>query len=94
MSVMVDSIRQYPHSKVFFRGVRQTAWCHMVVSRDSSFDELHEFAARIGLKRSWFQGDHYDLTPSRRAAAVRAGAREIEDHELKDRLRGPRRVRA
>jgi hypothetical protein len=41
-------------------------------------------AARIGLKRSWFQSSHllhhchYDLTPGKRAAAVRAGAVEVK----------------
>ena len=38
--------------------------------------ELHEMAARIGMTRAWFQGDHYDLTPSRRELAVKHGARE------------------
>ena len=44
-------------------------------------DELHEFAARLGLKRSWFQSkpgrpeyDHYDLTRSKRDLALRIGA--------------------
>lgn len=36
------------------------------------YDELHSFAAKVGLRRSWFQGDHYDLTT--RAAATRAVA--------------------
>jgi hypothetical protein len=51
-------------------------WCHML--SDGGDDELHAFAARIGLKRSWFQGDHYDLTPSRREKAVRLGAVEAD----------------
>jgi hypothetical protein len=43
-------------------------------------EELHEMAARLGLKRAWFQEPpkasvpHYDLTPSRRALAIRYGA--------------------
>jgi hypothetical protein len=43
--------------------------------------ELHEFAARLGLKRSWFQSkpnrpehDHYDLTAGKRQQALRLGA--------------------
>jgi hypothetical protein len=43
--------------------------------------ELHEFAARIGLRREWFQSkpgrpekDHYDLTQSGRELAIRLGA--------------------
>lgn len=31
---------------------------------------LHAFASRIGLKRCWFQGDHYDITT--RMKAIRA----------------------
>jgi hypothetical protein len=40
--------------------------------------ELHALASRIGLKRSWYQDKgnlpHYDLTRSKRAAAIGAGA--------------------
>lgn len=52
-------------------------WCHLFSDeQDPAFPALHAFAAKLGLRRAWFQGDHYDLTPSRRAAAVRAGAKE------------------
>lgn len=43
-------------------------------------EELHAFAARLGLKRAWFQGHmrpelvHYDLTRSKRDQALRLGA--------------------
>lgn len=51
--------------------------CHLYAD---TLPELHEMATRIGLRLSWFQNDpslpHYDLTPSRRALAVRAGAIE------------------
>lgn len=43
-----------------------------------SLTELHAFAARLGLKREWFQTrrlPHYDLTTRRAAGrAVEAGA--------------------
>lgn len=51
-------------------------------------EELHTFAASIGLKRHWFQSKpgrpdraHYDLTRRRRDAAILAGAipESIED---------------
>jgi hypothetical protein len=39
--------------------------------------ELHEMAGRIGVARRWFQEDHYDITKSKRAQALRYGAVEI-----------------
>lgn len=64
-------------------------WCHLWC--DGNVDALHALAARIGLRRAWFQDKkdfpHYDLTPQRRAAAVKAGAVEFE---LADWLRGKR----
>lgn len=53
-------------------------WCHMW---SDDLDALHALAAKIGLKREWFQNNgrlpHYDLTPNKRAAALKAGAREM-----------------
>jgi hypothetical protein len=52
---------------------------------DGDLEELHAFAARIGLKRAWFQNHarcaHYDLTPGRREAAVGKGAVEVSPRE-------------
>jgi Protein of unknown function (DUF4031) len=56
--------------------------CHMLAD---TVAELHEFAGRIGLKREWFQPvsrPHYDLSKTRRADAVNAGAIELGRHEL------------
>lgn len=55
--------------------------CHLTAEDLShrAVDELHALAERIGLRRQWFQPTswpHYDLTPSRRVLAVRAGAVE------------------
>lgn len=52
---------------------RGRLWCHMMT--DGAEEELHNFAARIGLKREWFQGDHYDVTVQRRTVALEQGAR-------------------
>jgi hypothetical protein len=54
-------------------------WSHMFVAPDDDIGELHALAARIGLRRSWFQDKpwpraHYDVTDTRRAAAITAGA--------------------
>jgi hypothetical protein len=49
--------------------------CHMYAD---TLEELHAMADKIGLWRSWFQDSpslqHYDLTPSKRQMAIRAGA--------------------
>ncbi|SOD42329.1 DUF4031 domain-containing protein [Nitrosovibrio sp. Nv4] len=48
--------------------------CHMIADTEA---ELHEMAGRIGIAHRWYQGDHYDISLSRRALAVAAGAAEI-----------------
>lgn len=56
--------------------------CHLFT--DGDLQELHALAGRIGMKRAWFQPfpqhsvPHYDLTASRRAAAVKCGAVEVD----------------
>ena len=55
--------------------------CHMVAD---TLEELHEMAAKIGLKRSWYQRSpphstpHYDLTEAKRKQAIKAGAIPVE----------------
>lgn len=71
--ILVDRIRHYPSGE----------WCHMV--SDESVEELHEFAARIGMKRRAFQNTsrpHYDLRPSTRRLAVSLGAEEVGMKDL------------
>ncbi len=55
-------------------------------------EALHEFAARLGLKREWFQhrdarpeADHYDLTRSKRDEAILLGAipEAVEDGTIR-----------
>jgi hypothetical protein len=89
VTVLVDDLREYPHTRLPFRH-----WCHLV--SDASFDELHAFAAGIGIPRHRFQGDHYDLPAFVRAKAVELGAVEVTVRELTVRMAGPRgdRVRA
>ena len=66
MAVFVDPLREYPHVPFAVR-----RWCHMVC--DGGFEELHAFAAQLGMPRARFQGDHYDLPPwvLERAVALR-----------------------
>jgi hypothetical protein len=72
--VYVDDMHLTPLGQ--FRGMRM---CHMIADTD---DELHAMADRIGVQRRWFQkpgthGRHYDIASTKRALAVRCGAREI-----------------
>lgn len=80
--VYVDSLQTSQGSATAgrtFAAGRQ--FCHLTAANLSpeSIDALHSLAARIGLRRAWFQPQswpHYDLTPPKRAAAVAAGAVE------------------
>jgi hypothetical protein len=83
VAILVDELRAYPHVKLPFRH-----WCHLV--SDAGFDELHAFAAGLGIPRHRFQGDHYDLPPHLRARAVALGAHEVTTRELTRRMAGPR----
>jgi TrmH family RNA methyltransferase len=87
MPVLVDPVREYPNS-----GLAIDHWCHMAV--DGGFEELHAFAAALGIPRSRFQGDHYDLPPWVRQRAVALGAQEVSTIELLRRMAGPRGDRA
>jgi hypothetical protein len=66
-------------------------WSHLFC--DGELAELHAFAARIGLRRAWFQGPpahrfpHYDVTANKRAQAIRAGATEVTWREAVQILR-------
>lgn len=64
---------------------------HMI--SDTGHEELHRFAARIGLKRQWFQKkgnpkySHYDLTTvSAIERANRNGAIEVSCRELLEKM--------
>lgn len=56
---------------------------HMIADSD---DELHDFAAQIGMQRSWFQAGsrlpHYDLTPERYSQAIACGAQTMTLREF------------
>ena len=82
MTIYVDDI---------FTAVPRTAqgrrygnqWCHMITDGDLS--ELHAMAEKIGLNRQWFERcavPHYDLVPSKRDAAIKAGAIAATNEQL------------
>ena len=75
MPILVDEIVVHPGPKprCFNAGS-----CHLTYLAPSTEEDLHAFAARLGLRREWFQkhrvADHYDLTVGKRARAVALGA--------------------
>ncbi len=54
---------------------------------DTSYDELHAMAERLGIPRRGFQGDHYDLPEDYRQRAIDLGATPVGSRELLTRLR-------
>jgi len=50
-------------------------WSHLI--SDTSYDELHAFAAQAGLPLWGYDGDHFDVPEELYAAQVAAGARPI-----------------
>jgi hypothetical protein len=64
---------------------RGRTWAHLV--SDESLEELHAFADRLGLRRAWFQGDHYDVPAEVRDEALALGAEAVSSRELVVRLR-------
>jgi uncharacterized protein DUF4031 len=87
VAILVDPVREYPHAPFAVRH-----WAHLTT--DGEWAELHTFAARLGIPRHRFQGDHYDVPPWLRERAVELGAEEVATGELLHRMAGPRGDRA
>lgn len=85
MAVYVDELRNWGWSK--------GASCHLLADTP---EELHAFAAKVGLLSGWFQRrastPHYDLTAARRKRAVLAGAVELDRPQLVAKMREIRPV--
>jgi hypothetical protein len=64
---------------------RGQLWAHLV--SDVSYDELHAFAAALGVPRRAFQGDHYDIPAPLRDRALALGAEPVRARELLSRLK-------
>ena len=79
MAVYVDELQVWPNAWGPFRA----GSCHLAAD---TLEELHEFAARLGMKREWFQDHkkhpHYDLVKSRRDRAIRLGAKPVSSREI------------
>ncbi|MFN0087551.1 MAG: DUF4031 domain-containing protein [Blastocatellia bacterium] len=80
MAILIDS---------FYNGSRGPIryWyrrCGHLVS-DHSVEELHDFAARLGLRREWFQAKsipHYDLTGGAYDLALELGAVLVSSRDI------------
>jgi hypothetical protein len=77
MTVYVDDMAA-PY-KPEHRPGRTYVMCHMIADTEA---ELHAMAAKIGVARKWYQGDHYDIAKSKRALAVQHGAVELDRRTL------------
>jgi hypothetical protein len=74
---------------------RGRRWCHLTAD---TIAELHDFAARLGLLRQWFQSrpdrpwqDHYDLPENVRLQAIACGARPLTTQQMGQRQAQRRR---
>jgi len=86
VTVYVDELQVWPNAKhrCFMKGS-----AHLTAD---SLEELHAFAARLGLRRDWFQDHrvaaHYDLSPAKHAKALALGAELVPMREQIRRKRG------
>jgi hypothetical protein len=83
MSVYVDDMRPCIRN----RNWRWDSACHLFAD---SVSELHKFARKLSLKRTWFQNNtvpHYDLAANKRQQAVRFGATEVDDRAVVEIIR-------
>lgn len=79
MAVYVDD------AVMAWRGQR---WAHLMAD---TLEELHAFAARLGIPRRAFQdktsGAHYDVTSELRLRAIELGAEPISRHADRTKVR-------
>ena len=76
--IIIDPPRVEAHGRV---------WSHL--ASDTSLEELHTFARRIGVPERGFDGDHYDVPSEWYDEVVAAGATPVSSRELVTRLTAP-----
>ena len=76
MTVLVDPPMWPRHGRV---------WGHLV--SDESLQELHAFAARVGIPERGFDLDHYDVPSDMYAHLLASGAVLVDPRDLVRRLR-------
>jgi hypothetical protein len=72
MTIWVDDMRA--EFKPRHRPGMTYVMSHMISDDEA---ELHAMATKIGVARKWYQGDHYDITQSAKAKAIKLGAVQI-----------------
>lgn len=80
MAILIDSFQNGARGPFRYWHRR----CGHLVS-DSSLEELHEFAAELGMRREWFQMKsipHYDLTGDVYELAIERGAILVSSREI------------
>ena len=75
MTVLVDPPNAAGHGRL---------WSH--VASDHSFEELHAFAAALGIPRRGFDRDHYDVPAEWYEQVLALGAEPVSSRELVARL--------
>lgn len=75
MTVLVDPPAWPAHGRL---------WSHLV--SDASFEELHAFAAAVGVPARGFDRDHYDVPAEVYDRLVAAGAVPVSSREVVRRL--------
>lgn len=63
---------------------RGRLWSHLV--SDTSYEELHAFAAALGVPERAFDRDHYDLPAPYYDRAIAAGAEPATSRDIVSRL--------
>lgn len=66
MSVFIDDMFRYPMGQ--FGRMKMS---HMIADTE---EELHAMGRQIGLRRDWYQGDHYDVSMAVREKTIALGA--------------------
>ncbi len=74
MAVYVDDFWRHPAGRL-----GQKLMSHMIADTE---EELHAMAARVGIDRRHYQGDHYDISKRRRGYAIASGAREVTVRQM------------
>lgn len=80
MAILIDSFQNGARGPFRYWYRR----CGHLVS-DASLEELHQFAAELGLRREWFQMKsipHYDLTGEVYELAIERGAILVSSREI------------